>query len=271
MDQTLDALVRLQKIDTEIDGISRTLDAMPERRAALEAKIAGAEAALEQAKADAVANQTLRRDHERDLAAVQTRLSKYRDQLMAVKTNREYTAMQHEIATAEGEVQRIEDLLLDVMVRADELAARVSEATRGLADARAAVEAEAAGLEAEAVRLGEARGGLEEARAALATTIPQQPLALFTQLRTRRTTAVVEIRDGHCSACNVRIRQPIAQAARLGTAIVQCESCQRILYQVPPAAGTRAGTGAGSGMDPGAGSGTANGTAPGADTQAPGA
>jgi predicted nucleic acid-binding Zn-ribbon protein len=235
MDQTLDALIRLQKIDTEIDGIRRALDAMPERRASLEARVNGAVAALDEARASAAANQATRRDHERDLAAVQSRLAKYRDQLMAVKTNREYTAMQHEIAAAESEVARIEDLLLGVMVQADDLAARVAEATTSLAEAKAAVEAESADLDAEAIRLGESRGDLEQARTALAATIPPQPLALFTQLRSRRTTAVVAIRDGHCSACNVRIRQPIAQAARLGTAIVQCESCQRILYQVPAA------------------------------------
>jgi uncharacterized protein len=233
MDQTLDALVRLQKLDTEIDHVRLALDSMPERRAALDARVAGATATLEQAKADAAANQAERRDHERDLAAVQTRLSRYRDQLMAVKTNREYTAMQHEIATAEAEVQRIEDLLLDVMVRADELAARVAEATSGLAEARGTVAAEATALEAEAVRLGEVRARLDEARAALAATVPEQPLALFTGLRNRKGLAVTDIRDGHCSACNVRIRQPVAQAARLGTAIMQCESCQRILY-LPP-------------------------------------
>ena len=35
---------------------------------------------------------------------------------MEVKTNREYHAMQHEIETAQGEVKRIEDIMLELMV-----------------------------------------------------------------------------------------------------------------------------------------------------------
>ena len=41
---------------------------------------------------------------------------------MEVKTNREYTAMQHEIETAQGEVKRLEDQMLEKMLEADELA-----------------------------------------------------------------------------------------------------------------------------------------------------
>ena len=63
-----------------------------------------------EAKARQAANQTDRRALEKDLAAVQTRLSRYKDQLMEVKTNREYHAMQHEIETAQGEVKRVEDV-----------------------------------------------------------------------------------------------------------------------------------------------------------------
>ena len=44
---------------------------------------------------------------------------------MAVKTNKEYTAMQHEIATAEAEVQRREDAILEHMLEADDLTAEV--------------------------------------------------------------------------------------------------------------------------------------------------
>ena len=34
---------------------------------------------------------------------------------MEVKTNREYHAMQHEIETAQGEVKRVEDQMLELM------------------------------------------------------------------------------------------------------------------------------------------------------------
>ncbi|MGE3343952.1 MAG: C4-type zinc ribbon domain-containing protein, partial [Vicinamibacterales bacterium] len=41
-------------------------------------------------------------------------------------------------------------------------------------------------------------------------------------------------RDGLCSLCHVRLRPPVFQQVRANDSIVQCESCQRILYYVPP-------------------------------------
>ena len=58
-------------------------------------------AAVAGVKERIAASQTARRDIEKDLAAVQARLSKYKDQLMEVKTNKEYHAMQTEITAAE--------------------------------------------------------------------------------------------------------------------------------------------------------------------------
>jgi predicted nucleic acid-binding Zn-ribbon protein len=41
-------------------------------------------------------------------------------------------------------------------------------------------------------------------------------------------------RDGLCSVCHVRLRPPVFQQVRANDAIIQCDSCQRILYYVPP-------------------------------------
>ena len=62
------------------------------------------------------------------------RLSKFKDQLMEVKTNKEYTAMLKEIEAAQTELRRLEDRLLERMLEADDLAARQKDAEAGLAD-----------------------------------------------------------------------------------------------------------------------------------------
>ena len=51
----------------------------------------------------------------------------------------------------------------------------------------------------------------------------------------RRGIAVSSITDGHCAACQVRLRPQLIMEARKGDRVVQCESCSRILY-VPPTA-----------------------------------
>jgi predicted nucleic acid-binding Zn-ribbon protein len=47
---------------------------------------------------------------------------------------------------------------------------------------------------------------------------------------------VVAARDERCSQCQVRLRPQVFVQVRLNSGIVQCDSCQRILYFVPPPA-----------------------------------
>ena len=88
---------------------------------ALDERLAGQTAALDALKHRLAETQTARREIEKEVSAIQSRLSKYKDQLMAVKTNKEYQAMQKEIATAEEGVRSHEDRILEHMEEAEKL------------------------------------------------------------------------------------------------------------------------------------------------------
>ena len=85
----LERLIRLQSLDLQAAEARRQQATIPETQRALDQKLEAARAVVVEAKARQAANQTDRRALEKDLAAVQTRLSRYKDQLMEVKTNRE--------------------------------------------------------------------------------------------------------------------------------------------------------------------------------------
>jgi predicted nucleic acid-binding Zn-ribbon protein len=229
----LERLVRLQHIETAADTARRRLEALPADHHALDSRLAVSQAALDDAKSRLTASATARRDVEKELAVVQGRLSKFKDQLMEVKTNKEYQAMQKEIATAEREVRSFEDRILDKMEEAESLQSDVKRAEAELkkeqaavAEARRALDSEREGIEASAARL-------SADRAALVGEIPPSALALFEHVsRSRRPPAVVEARDGHCSFCHVRLRPQIFNEVRRNDQLIQCDSCQRILYFV---------------------------------------
>ena len=234
MHRDLEQLIRLQALESERDTGRRAIDAMPARRQAVEARLAEREAAVAAARQRAADNQASRRAIEKDLAVVQGRLSKFKDQLMEVKTNKEYQAMQHEIATATAEVRRFEDDLLERMMEADELASTLKSEERDLAAARTEVASQLTALDAEQTRI---ERGLEDAvrrRDALAAEMSPDLLALFEQVRVKRGTAVAEARDGHCTVCHVRLRPQVFNQIRLNLEIIKCDSCGRVLYYVPP-------------------------------------
>jgi hypothetical protein len=234
MHPDLEQLIRLQALESERDAARRTLDAIPGRREAIEARLAEREAAVASAKQRVTDNQVARRAIEKDLAVVQGRLSKFKDQLMEVKTNKEYTAMQHEIAAAAADVRRFEDALLERMVEADELTSALKNEERELAVARTEVAGELAALDAEGAAVERSLEAAAGRRDALAKEMSADVLALFEQVRIKRGTAVVEARDGHCTVCHVRLRPQVYNQIRLNTEVHKCDSCGRVLYYVPP-------------------------------------
>ena len=237
MNSDLQHLIHLQELDLSAERLRRRIADIPGAQDALDTRVAAAAAAASTLREQISANQAARRDIEKDLATVQARLSKYKDQLMEVKTNKEYQAMQHEIAAAEQNVRAQEDRLLERMVEADTLAAELKRA-----DAALKVEqTEVARLRSELdLERREVEGHLDQAiaeRTRVASQLTGPTLALFDHVaRHRRGIALSEARDGHCTQCHVRLRPQVFNDVRRNDGLIQCESCSRILYFVPAAA-----------------------------------
>jgi len=235
----LSALIALQALDSAADAARKRQGELPAAEQAIISAIAGARGAVDAVKAKAQENQGARRALEKDIAAVDTRLARFDDHKAAVKTNVEYTALLHEIATAKSDKDAIEERLLILMEEADGLAAELKateavfkvEQTKG-DQARAAIAAERTQLGAELARLADER--TREARG-----VDAPVLAKYDQLlKLRRGVAVAPMVGETCMACHVRLRPHVAQQVRRNDALVPCDSCQRMLYFVPPVAGT---------------------------------
>ena len=239
MTAELERLIRLQKLEDAAATARAQIEQHPARLAALDARADARRRAVDDAKTRIAEQKTARQAFEKELAEVQPRLNRFKDQMMTVKTNKEYTAMQHEISRAEQEVQRLEDVILEKMLEGDELAARGAAVERELADEQSAVSSERAEIEGEHRELEAQLAKHNEARAALASQIEPQHLSLFDLLtRQRKGVAVDQARDGRCASCQVRLRPQLFNDIRSNSSLIQCESCQRILYYAPEQAPT---------------------------------
>lgn len=237
MHPDLERLIQLQALDTQAAEARKAQTTIPETQHALDAKLEGARAEVAAAKDRQAANNADRRALEKDLAALNTRLTKYKDQLMEVKTNREYTAMQHEIETAQGEVKRLEDSMLEKMLEADDFASGLKAAEAALKAAEQQIVRERADLDVQLKVAGETLDSSLKARAALVAELPPPVVAVYdTVARGRKGIAVAVARDERCSQCQVRLRPQVFVQIRQNSGIIQCDSCQRILYYVPPPA-----------------------------------
>jgi len=239
MHADLERVIALQQLDSAAHDAQRRLAEEPERQKGIDARLEAARQKVAGSKARLTESQNARRVLEKDVAVHQGRLSKFRDQLMSVKTNVEYQAMQKEIDFAQAEVKAIEDKVLERMLEGDELTAAVKRADSELAAEQKATDADRRTLASDVEALKTSLEKIRSERAELVRGIDPQVLAIFDLVARRRNgIAVAQARDGICTICHVRLRPQVFNNIRRNDSIIQCDSCQRILYFSPAAAAT---------------------------------
>lgn len=233
MNADLERLIALQRIDSTAEAARRKLADEPEHDKSLETRLEAARQRVALAKQQLSENQTVRRTLEKDVAIQQARLSKFRDTLMAVKTNIEFTAVQKEIGFAQGEVKALEDKMLERMLEGDDLTSALKRAEVDLAAEQKAVDADRRTTSAAHVELQASVDRMTKERAELLGSLNTQLLTLFEMIaRKRNGIAVAEARDGVCTICHVRLRPQVFNEVRRNDSILQCDHCNRILYFV---------------------------------------
>jgi predicted nucleic acid-binding Zn-ribbon protein len=233
----LQSLIALQELELRAGHAQRVVTEAPERIAALDAKLAAATAAVDAAKAAITDNQSLRRTVDKDLLAAQQRLDKYKEQSMAVKTNAEFHAMQHQMAAVKAEIDQFESRTLEIMMAADEAAAALKRAEAQLKADQSAVAAERAAIERDRDHQAQVVTACTTERKALVGKMTPSVVSTFEKVsRQRGGIGLARAEKERCVVCQVRLRPMVFAAVIRNDAIVQCDSCQRILYYVPPAA-----------------------------------
>ena len=236
MSPDLQRLIDLQRLETTIADAKATIASHPQRLADADALLAAATQMLDAAKTRLKDNQEARRALEKDVALYQGRLAKFRDQQSAVKTNKEYQALGHEIETAHGDLGGVEEKVIERMVEADGIAADVKQAEAAYAARKKEIDARKKEMGDELAAVETTLKRATDDRAALLKEIDQRLVTTFEQVaRVRKGIAVTTAtRDGLCSVCHVRLRPQVFQLVRHNDSIIQCDSCHRILYYIPP-------------------------------------
>lgn len=109
----LDALVKLQKIDSQLDEIQKVRGDLPEEVQDLEDEIVGYETRLGKVSADV---ETIVKDNDAKKAAIkeaEALTEKYKEQQLNVRNNREYDALSKEIENQELDAQLFEKRIKD--------------------------------------------------------------------------------------------------------------------------------------------------------------
>jgi hypothetical protein len=231
----LKAVVEVQQLDQQVAELTVLINSLPTQIQTLQAQLDDFIHAHEERKKRLTANLKERKDLEVDIKAIQEKITRHKDQLYQVKTNEQYRAMLKEIGGEEANTRKIEDQILEKMIEAEDIQEHVQEAAARLDGEKARVAAEIKRLQDERQKDMDERESLQARRKEVAAALSAPVLALYERIRSYRPgAAVAEVRDGLCTACNVRLRPQVYNEIRTGESVMTCENCSRIQYYIEP-------------------------------------
>jgi len=231
MNVDLKNLIRLQSIDLSILEIQERIDVFPGISKALDDKLNASISALETARDKSKSDVAARKKLESEVTAFEAKISKYREQMLSVKTNEEYKAFQKEIEHAQQGIRQVEDNILSFMMGADGAQAEIKAAEARLKEDQQLVNQERKKLEVENQKDVSALESYLAERKTIEPVISADLLTKYERVRKfRGGIGVAPAKDYMCDVCKVRMRPQVFQEIRKNDQIIACEACQRILY-----------------------------------------
>lgn len=237
MHPAIPQLLELQRLDQITATLRADLETLPRRLREADAKLMGARAAVTAAKESHTHSLTQRKKLELDVEQWKERAKKYRAQSSSVKTNEAYKALQQEIANAEAEASRAEDLVLEQMMAMEDVERRVKRSEAELKEAEQAIAAEKKQIESQFADEKQKWLAATAEREQIAKKTPSELLDLYTRLLKKHPGSVMaEARDEQCRGCGMRVLPHTLQLLKTETdeEVFRCEGCGRILYTLEP-------------------------------------
>jgi predicted nucleic acid-binding Zn-ribbon protein len=224
-------LIALQDLELRIACLQKQIADIPSKTQSLEDELQRIEAEHRERVAHSKELSNRRRTLEGEVDLLRAKLSRLKDQLMAVKTNKEYTAMLHEIQTAEDQIRGEEDKILEAMEEMEGMEKNLKTAEQEMLKKSAELKDSIRQAD-ESIPLMESElAGLQQEKVEMESKIGAELLSRYRRIaEARKGIALAEAKDELCSACHVRIR-PQMYADLLRTENIQaCDSCSRILF-----------------------------------------
>ena len=224
-------LLELQKVDQQLAQVRKDLEALPAEETRRRRRLEKLEAQRDERKQVLTQAEIESRQTETGIKRADEEIHKLEVRLNSVKNNAEYQATLLQIEAVKRERGELEEEGLALLDRIEGLRAELQEAEAAVAKERAVFEefqAEAAKererLERELDRIGAGREGHTDG-------IPPDLMDRYTRLFEVRDGLAVCAAEGQvCTGCYTSVTTNDYARLLSGSSIVQCGSCQRILY-----------------------------------------
>lgn len=237
VDEKIVQLIRLQEVDTQLNVLSQSKQKVGPQRDAVKQEIQALLARAEEAKKSLTQAQVDKKNLELDIENKDQAIRKSGGELNSVKTNDAYKALLKQIDDAKTAKSQLEDKILELMERIDQLQKELKEGEKKIQQDKSVLEKKIADLDAEEKRISDEIDKKKAEREQVVGAIQPAARDLYHNIQRGRTnfTVLVPIKGNICGGCRTILPPTVINEVMKGKEIITCDTCSRILH-IPPAA-----------------------------------
>lgn len=231
MQEVLSYLKKLQQVDLQMLEVVKKRDAFPAKVQELEAQL------TDQQKQLHFRQQSFEKAHQERLEKHQKfkeddeRLKKWERRLNDSKNAREASALAREIDAHKRLNTELEEEVLKLMEKEEQEKKSLEEINTVIAKIEESLVAERVTCEQNLAELNVEISGYEQDRQQYLEHLSKSLLTRYeTVKKARGGLAVVAVREGCCTGCNMRLRPQLYNTILKQESLETCPSCKRLLY-----------------------------------------
>ena len=237
MKSELEKLIELQKTDTNIRQLKKSIESAEQRRASIEQEFERHASSIREIQANRDKIQADRATLEKQIAENKTYLERADRNLKHAQNQKEYETAMRETDALQKQIAALETQVLEKMTGIEEVEKVLEERAEEINSLEANRDAALKDFDKELAKNRKEYESETKKRHEVFVTLPAQLAAVYNRLtqRSRDGIAVAEVKGGSCSACFMKLRPQRQLEVKKGSEIITCESCTRILYIAPEA------------------------------------
>ena len=231
MRNDLELLLRLQIIDYDLGELERSKDYLPDMMQNLNREIEDARVKLADTTGRLEEAMVAQKKLELDVKSRETELQKYQQQMMSIKTNKEYDALVSQIDALKAQISDGETKLLQTI----DLIERLSEENKVLREKQTQIE-ENNGKQLQILQekidsIGDKVTDKYNSRKEVISSITKPVFSNYERVRKGRGgRAVVAVKKNACSSCFKALTPRKIQEIKRGDSVLTCDYCGCLLY-----------------------------------------